>query len=110
MAKLDWQAPEQVQWAADYQAERARQYRGLVNRLQIWAFCPRKGCQRQNSCGHERPSLCLSAFFVTMPEDLKQYVRLVITARSGGASPADADRIACERMIAVDGRTPFDDL
>ena len=110
MARLSWQTPEQAQWQADYEARRARQYRSLVDRLQIWACCPRKGCQRQNSCGNERPSLCLSAFFVTMPEDLKQYVRLVITARSAGASPADADRIACERMMAVDGRTPFDGL
>lgn len=110
MAKLDWQTPEQAQWAADYHARRARQHRSLVDRLEIWSFCPRKGCQRQKSCGHEMPSLCLSAFFAAMPEDVKQYVRLVVDARSAGASPADADRIACERMIAVDGRTPFDDL
>ncbi|SIQ87171.1 hypothetical protein [Bosea sp. TND4EK4] len=45
-----------------------------------------------------------------MPEEIKQYARLVLTARAGGASPAEADRIARERMIAVDGRTPFDDL
>lgn len=110
MAKLDWQTPEQAQWQADYEARRARQHRSLVDRLDIWSFCPRKGCQRQKSCGHEQPSLCLNAFFATMPEDLKQYVRLVVDARTGGASPAEADRIACERMIAVDGRTPFDDL
>lgn len=110
MAKLDWQTPEQAQWTADYHARRARQHRSLVDRLQVWSFCPRKGCQRQKSCGNEMPSLCLNAFFATMPEDLKQYVRLVVDARTGGASPAEADRIACERMIAVDGRTPFDGL
>ena len=110
MARLDWQTPEQAQWQADYEARRARQHRSLVDRLEVWSFCPRKGCQRQKSCGNERPSLCLNAFFAAMPEDVKQYVRLVVIARTGGASPAEADRIACERMIAVDGRTPFDDL
>ena len=56
MARLNWQTPEQAQWQADYEDRRVREYRSLVDRLQIWAFCPRKGCQRQNSCGNERPS------------------------------------------------------
>lgn len=110
MAKLDWQTPEQEQWQAENEARRAQQHRSLVDRLEIWSFCPRKGCQRQKSCGNERPSLCLNAFFATTPEDVKQYVRLAVDARTGGASPAEADRIARKRMIAVDGRTPLDDL
>ncbi|WP_449257187.1 hypothetical protein [Bosea sp. (in: a-proteobacteria)] len=110
MAKLDWQTPEQAQWQVENEARRARQHRSLVDRLEIWSLCPRKGCRRRKSCRSESPSLCLNAFFATMPEELKHYLQLVITARTGGASPAKAERIACERMIAVDGRTPFGEV
>ncbi|CAM5773075.1 hypothetical protein [Bosea minatitlanensis] len=110
MAKLDGQTPEQARWQAENEARRARQHRSLVDGLEIWSFCPRKGCRRRKSCRHDRPALCLNAFFATMPEELKQYLQLVITARTGGASPAEAGRVARERMIAVDGRAPFDDV
>ena len=110
MTRQSRQTPEQAQWQADYDAQRARQHRRLVDAFQVWSFCPRKGCRRLRSCRNKRPTLCLNAFLEAMPEEIKQYARLVLTARAGGASPAEADRIARERMIAVDGRTPYDDL
>lgn len=98
MQREPWQTPEQAQWSADYKREMDRRHRMVVDAFKVWSFCPHKACRRGSACQNADPGACMRDFFDAMPESEKQYLRLVVKARSAGLSPEEADREARRRL------------
>jgi hypothetical protein len=65
----------------------------------FWGACAPR-CQRAKACTGEEPQKCFDRFWAATPESHKEYIRALIRARAGGASPADSTK-AAEAALAA---------
>jgi hypothetical protein len=65
----------------------------------FWRACAPR-CQRAKACTGEQPQKCFDRFWAVTPESHKEYIRALIRARAGGASPADSTK-AAEAALAA---------
>jgi hypothetical protein len=65
----------------------------------FWRACAPR-CQRAKACTGDDPHECFNYFWAATPESVKEYIRALIRARAGGASPAVSIK-AAEAALAA---------
>lgn len=107
MTRPDWQTAEQAAWEVANKVRRAREDREIVERLLIWRFCAKKSCRRLHTCSKPDANACMRGFFAALPEEVRVWFCLVVTAMNAGVDAREADRLARERIAAVEAAFPL---
>ena len=92
--------------ARSYEETGESAQRLTYNFLGFWKVCNNKRCRRAHACAGDLRA-CSKRHWTQVPQDVKSWIYAGITARCEGASPAEAVRIADEKMARFAASKPL---